>query len=120
MADDKVLLLAFINHRQHAVIGRDKILVLRADEQRPPFRSHAGIHNHHVDRFRRKVGIRRANRQRAVEQIEGRDVVRDVHDGHVGIDLEDDAFERANQMVVRAVISCQCNDRVGQWILSPG
>jgi len=42
MAHDETFLLAFINDRQHAVVRRDKILVLRTDEKRPAFRSYAG------------------------------------------------------------------------------
>src|ERR1700694_5575014 len=69
MAHDQTFLLALINHRQHAVVGRDKILILGADKQRAAFGSHTGIYNHDVDCFRRKVGIRRANRQGSVASI---------------------------------------------------
>src|SRR5882762_9738556 len=120
MAHDKIVFLTFINDRQHAVVRRYKILILGADKKRTTLRSHTGIHNHDVDGLRRKVGIRRANRQGSVEQIKRRDVVRDVHDGYVGIDLEDYALQRSDQMVVGAVVSCERNDRVGQWILSSG
>src|SRR5439155_15563707 len=41
-------------------------------------------------------------------------------DGYVGIDLQDYAFQRADQMVVGAVVSRERDDRVGQWILSAG
>src|SRR5882762_8650272 len=120
MAHDKIVFLTFINDRQHAVVRRYKILILGADKKRTTLRSHTGIHNHDVDGLRRKVGIRRANRQGSVEQIKRRDVVRDVHDGYVGIDLPDYALQRSDQMVVGAVVSCERNDRVGQWILSSG
>src|SRR2546429_325924 len=120
MAHDQTIFLTFINDRQHAVVRRYKILILSADQQRTTLRSYTGIHNHDVDRLRRKVGIRRANRQGPVEQIKSRDVVRHVHDGYIGIDLQDYALQRSDQMVVGAVVSCERNDRVGQWILSSG
>src|ERR1700730_9039958 len=118
VAHDKTVFLAFINDRQHAVVRRYEILILGTDEQRTAFGSHTGIHNHDVDRLRGKVGIGRANRQGSVEQIKRRDVVRDVHDGYVGIDLQNYALQRSDQMVVGSVVSCERDDRVGQWILS--
>src|SRR5258708_40338296 len=94
MANDESFALALINDRQHAVVARNKILILRADQQRPPLGSHARIYNYDVDSFWRKVGIRRANRQRPVEQVERRDVVRAVHEGYVGLDRQDYALPR--------------------------
>src|SRR5207248_7897625 len=79
---------------------------------------HAGIEHVDVNGLRRKIGVRRADGQRAVEQIKGRDVVRDVHDGRIRIDLQNDALQRANQVVVDAVVRRQGNDRVGQGALS--
>jgi len=73
-----------------------------------------------MDSFRRKVGICRANRQRSVEKIKRRDVVRDVHDSYIGIDLQDYALQRSDQMVTGAVVGCERDDRVGQWVFSPG
>src|SRR5436309_9216284 len=93
---------------------------MSADQQRTTFGSHTRIHNYDVDCFRGKVRICGANGQGSVEQIKRRDVVRDVHDGYVGIDLQDYAFQRADQMVVGAVVSRERDDRVGQWILSAG
>src|ERR1700674_787089 len=50
--------------------------------------------------------------------MERRDDERDVYDRHLRIDLENDALERADQMVVGAVVSRERDDRVGQWMLS--
>jgi len=120
MAHDETFLLALINDRQHAVVRRYEILILSADQQWPPLGSYTWIDNHDVDGFRRKIGIRGANRQRAIEQIKRRDVVRDVHNGYVGIDLQDYALQRSHQMVAGPVVCCECDDRVSQWILSAG
>src|ERR1700730_1648499 len=120
MAHDKTVFLTFINDRQHAIVRRNKILILSTDEQRAALGSHTGIHNHDVDCLRGKVGIGRANRQSSVEQIKRRDVVRDVHDSYIGINLQNYALKRSDQMVVGAVVSCERDDRVGQWILSSG
>src|SRR5207245_4372117 len=84
VAHDETFFFAFVNDGEHAVVGRHKILILGADQQRPALGSHPRIHDHNVDRLRRKVGIGGANRQRSVEQIKRRDVVRDVHDSYIG------------------------------------
>jgi hypothetical protein len=47
-------------------------------------------------------------------------VVGDIDDGHVGIDLENDAFDRADEMVVGTVVSGESDDGVRQWMLQPG
>src|SRR5260370_2020898 len=119
MTNDEALLLPLVNDRQYAVVRSDKILILCADQQRPALGSHARVDSHDVDCCWRKVGVGGGNRQRTVEQVERRDIVRDVHDGYIGIDLQDYAFQRSDKMVVRSVVSCECDDRVGQWILSP-
>src|ERR1700731_1333189 len=120
VAHDKTVFLAFINDRQHAVVRRYEILILGADQQRTAFGSHTGVQNHDVDGLRRKVGIRRANRQGSVEQIKRRDVVGHVHDGYVGIDLQNYALLASDQIFIDSVVSCERDDRVGQWILSAG
>ena len=51
---------------------------------------------------------------RAIQQIKRRDAVRDIHDLHFGIDLQNDSFEHAHQVVVRPIIGRQRNDRIGQ------
>src|SRR5439155_25893037 len=94
------LLFSFVNDGKHAIVGRDKILVLSADQQWAPLGSHARIHDHYMDGLWRKVGIRRANRKCAIEQVERGDVVRDVHYGDIRIDLQDDALQRSDEMVV--------------------
>ena len=91
MAHDDVW-FALVNEREHAVIGRNEIVILPADEQRAALRSHAGVDDHHVNCLWRKVRISRANGQRAIEQIEGRHVMRYVDEGHFRIDLENDAL----------------------------
>ena len=42
----------------------------------------------------------------------------DVNDRHIRINLQDHAFQRADQMVVRSVVRRQRNDLVCQWSLS--
>src|ERR1700721_496483 len=92
-------------------------MILSSDEQWPPFRTHARINNHHMDRLRRKVRVSRADGQRAVEQIEGRHVMRDVHDGRVGIYPENDALYGSDEMGLGAVVCRQSDDGVGHEVL---
>ena len=42
----------------------------------------------------------------------------DVNDRDIGIDLQDHTLQRADQMVVGAVVRRQRNNRVSQWSLS--
>ena len=49
----------------------------------------------------------------------GSHMMRDVDDCHFRIDLQDDAFQRPHQMIVRSVVRCECDDGVRQWILPP-
>src|SRR5204863_5625161 len=120
VTDDKAFRLAFIKNGQHAVVGCDEILILRADQQGTALRPHARVDYDYVDCFRRKVKISGADRQRRVKQVEWRNVVRDIHDGDIGIDFQDYALQRSDQMVVGAVVSRERDDRVGQGVLSPG
>ena len=78
----------------------------------------AGVNNHDVNGLRREIRIRRTDGQRAIEQIERGDVVGDVHDRRIRIDFQNDALQRADQMVVGAVVRRQRDDRVGQEVLS--
>src|SRR6266481_4497389 len=106
--------------RENAIIRRKKILILTAHNQRPPLRSYSGIYNHHVDRARREIRVRIGNNSRAIEKVERRNSVRDIHNLHVGIDSQDDALQHAHQVVVRAIIGRQRNDRIRQDSLPLG
>src|SRR6266571_2154067 len=44
--NDQTFWLALVNHRQHAIVRRDKILICRANQQRPPLRAYPGIHHY--------------------------------------------------------------------------
>lgn len=46
--------------------------------------------------------------------------MRDVHEGHFGINFEDDSLQRPDQVVVGAKVCCQCDDGVGHEVLQPG
>src|SRR5260370_39797275 len=53
VAHDESFRFALENDREHAVDGGDKILILRADQQLRSLGSHAGVHHHNMNRFRR-------------------------------------------------------------------
>ncbi len=106
-----------VNCRQHSVVGRDKILRVAGHQNRPPRRSHAGVYHHQVNRFRRKIFVRLAKRQRAIENIVGQNAVGNIHDVHFGIDVQNHTLQHSNQMVVRSVIRRQCDDRPRQGLL---
>ncbi len=86
----------FINAREHAVIRREKILILPAHQQGPALRAYPRIDNNDVNCARREIGIRRSNRQRTLEQIEWGNVVGNINDLRVGIDLQDRALYYAH------------------------
>jgi hypothetical protein len=70
-----------------------------------------------VNCSRRKICVGRANGKRAIQQVIRRDVMSDIDDGSVGIDLENDTLQRADQMVVRAVVGRECDDGIGHSAL---
>ena len=49
------IVFALKNDGQNAVVRRDEILILRADEKRPALSANAGIDNNDVNGLRRKV-----------------------------------------------------------------
>ena len=110
--------IALVNQRKHAIVRRDEILIVRAHQQRSPRSADSRIDHHNVNRAIRKIRIRSSDRQRAIEQIKRRHVMRDVDDRDIRINFEDHALQRADQMVVRSVVRSQRNNLVCQWSLS--
>jgi hypothetical protein len=113
VANDNGVLL-FVNAGEDTVVWRNEILILAADEDGAAFRAHAGIHDDHMDAARREIGISGGNGQSAIEQVERGDLVGDIDDLRLRIDLQDYAFEHADEMVVGAVVGGQGNDWIGQ------
>lgn len=118
--NDEVALLALVNYGQNAVVGSNKILILPAHQERPSFRSNPRVHNDDVNRFRREIRVGGSDGQRSIEQIKGRHVMRYVDKRHFRIDLEYDGLERSDEMIVGAVIGCQCDDGIGHEALPLG
>ena len=58
----------------------------------------------------RKIFVCLADRQRSIQNVVRDDAVRDVHNGHIGIDAQDHALQNANEMIVRAVVCGECDD----------
>src|ERR1035441_2715707 len=107
-----------VHGREHAVIRRDQIVLVGRHEDWATFRPHAGIDHDHVDRFRWEIFVGLPDGERAVENVVRDHAVRDVHNGHFGIDAQDHALHDPDQMVARAVIRRQCNNRPRQvWLL---
>ena len=100
-----------IDHREHAVIGRDEVISVARSQNRPPRGAHARVHDHHVNRSVGEVGIRLRNRQRAVEHVEGLHGVRNIDDGGFRHDVENDSLHRAHKMIVGSKIGGQSDDR---------
>src|SRR5690348_568996 len=97
-------LLALVNHREHAVVGRHKPVVFRLHENGAPFGAHAGIHYDDVDRARREDVIALGDAVGAVENIERIHLMVEVNNHGVGIDAEDHALHNAYEMVVFAKV----------------
>jgi len=108
------ILLLLEDHGEDAVVRGHEKLGFTAHEQRSPLGSHAGVHDHDVDGLRREITVGRGDRQRAIENIIRRDAVRDVHNGRVRIDRQNDALKRPDQVVGQAVVGREGNDRVRQ------
>ena len=47
--------LALVDHREHAVIRRDEVMLFARYQNGPALGADAGIDDHHVNRARRKV-----------------------------------------------------------------
>src|ERR1700730_14657963 len=69
---------------------------------------------------RRKIGIRRTYRQRPVQQVVAVYMVRDIHDVEFGVDLQQNALQGSDEVIVRTVIGGKCDDWIGHFFSAPG
>ena len=106
--------LALKNHGENAVVWRNEVLFFSTDEQRTALCPNSGVYDHDVNRARRIkfVGVR--NGKRTIQNIEGRYVMIEVHNTSGGINVQDHALHRANQVIACAEISGESDYRVGQ------
>jgi len=103
VADDEAF-FPLVNERENAIIGRDEVLGFSGNEKGATLGSDAGVHDDDVNSTGREVRVDRSDGEGSIEEIIGRDVVRDVYDVCFGIDFQDYALEGSNEMVVGAVI----------------
>ena len=100
-----------IDHGEHAIVGRDKMMPVAGDQNRPPRRSHSRIDHDQMHRSGREVRIGLRNRQRAIQHIKGLHGMADIHDLNFGNDIENDAFDRPHEVIVEPKVGGQRDDR---------
>jgi len=110
------ILFAFVDHGKNAIVRRHKILVFGGYQQGSaapcPLRDRRQPHELCAPGNRNT----RADGERPVQQIKRRNHCALMSTMVcVRIDFQDDALERANQVVVRSVIRRERNNCVGQW-----
>jgi hypothetical protein len=88
-------------------------MLIAAYQNRSSLRSNSRIDYHQMNRARRKIVVSRTDRQRPVQNIERRNVMIDVYQRGIGQNAQNHTLQHAHQMVVRAVVSRQGNDRIG-------
>src|ERR1700722_3732002 len=106
------MLLPLVNQRENAIVWSYEILILSGDQQWATGRTNSRIYDHDVNCSWRKIGVCRTDGESSVKQVIGIHVVSDIDDGEFRVDLKQNAFERADQMIVGAVVGGQGND----WI----
>ncbi len=103
-------LLALVNQRKHAVVGRHEVMALAGHDQGPPRRPHARIDDHHVDGPAGKVRIRLRDGQRAVQHIKCLHGMADINNLGLGLDGENDALHGAHKVIGQSEVGGQRDD----------
>ena len=87
------------------------MMAIAANHQPSALRADSRVNHHKVDRSRRKIRICLCDRKCAIEDIKGLDRMADVHDLHVGNDVNDHAFNRPDEVIVKTEVGSQSDDR---------
>src|SRR5208337_3850666 len=106
------ILFPLVDQRKYAIIGSNEFVSHAAGQQGAARCSHPRVHHNQVDRIGRKEAIALGQREGSVENIVGGHLVGDVHDFDVGIDVVDDPFHRADEVVAGIEVRNQGNDRL--------
>ena len=99
-----------VDSGEHAIIGRDKIVLVAGNENGTARCADAGIDHDEVDGFRREIRIGLSDGDGAVKNIVSEDVMGDVDDVDFGIDAENHALHYADQVIAGAVVRRQSDD----------
>ena len=83
----RLVLLAVVHHRQHAVVGPDEILARGFDQDWAASRAHARVHHRQVHRLGRKIAIRLRHQVGAFGDLVLLHLVADVDDTGLGVQL---------------------------------
>ena len=94
---------------EDAVVGADKVVATGPDQERAARRADAGVDDSEVDGAFGKVAPGLIEKECALSDGEGRDVVGDVDDLSVWGDGGDDTFHYADEMVCQAEV-CEESD----------
>jgi cysteine desulfurase len=109
-----LVLRGHIDHRQHAVIGRNKILSCGLYQNGPALGPHARIHDNHVHRPLGEIAIGLRNRESALDDLKRGDFMSDINDPRAGGDPQDNSLHDPGEMVGQAEIGRESDDHRGK------
>jgi len=96
---------------EDSVIRSDKCMVVSFDENRTAGASHAGVHHCDVDRPGRKAGVRLAQCERGLSDVERLNLVGDIDQSGIRADSQDDALHGSDVVVGEAEIGEKGDER---------
>ena len=109
--DRPKVFFAFTNPTEDAVVWPDKKLLRAVDEDRPSIRTYSGVDYRHVNRVRRETLVTGKQIKSPGPDVLGWNLVSNINDGGSGIDGENRALHRADEIILRAEVSQESNDR---------
>src|SRR5437879_6405780 len=104
-------LLSGIHEREHTIIGRNKIVFVRACQDGPPRTAYSGVNYHKMNGTSRKIRVGLGERQCAIKNVKRLHRMADIHNLGLGGDAENCPFYRAHKMIVQSEVGRECNDR---------
>ena len=105
-----LVLLAKVDHGEHAVIRRDEVLAGGFHQDRAAGGAHARVDHHDVHGLVGKGAIRLRDQVGTLGDGEGCHLVADIDDSRARADAQDHAFHGGNVMIGQAEIGGQGKD----------
>ena len=100
-----------VDQRKHAVVRRHKIVSSSGQKNRPPRCAYARIDDYEVDRPIGEIRVRLGDSQGAVENIERLYRMADVHDFSFRSNIQNDALDSPDEMIVEPEVGGQSDKR---------
>src|SRR5205823_14940056 len=96
---------------EHAIVRGHKMMAITSYNKRSTLSAYTRIDYYEVNRSIREIRISLRDRERAIEHIKGLHGMADIHDLDIRDDVENHAFNRPNEVIVKTEVGSQSDDR---------